>query len=146
MLALLGPLASLMGLELDATLGRAKHQALLWGLIAAFGLIAIGFVLVAINAALALSFGPVVAPLIIAAAALVLALVVYLVFHLIAAREARREAERQKTTEMTALIATTAIAALPLLLPTLRKVALPAGGVAAATYALLRARPSKRDD
>lgn len=146
MLAILGPLASLMGLELDATLGRARRQALLWGLLAALGIVAIGFVLVAINAALTLSYGPVVAPLLVAAAALLLALAVYLVFHVIAAREARREAERQKSTEMTALIATTAIAALPLLLPTLRKVALPAGGVAAATYALLRARAARHDD
>jgi Ca2+/Na+ antiporter len=146
MLAILGPLASLMGLELDTTLARARRQALLWGLLAALGIVAIGFVLVAINAALTLSYGPVVAPLLVAAAALVLALAVYLVFHVIAAREARREAERQKSTEMTALIATTAIAALPLLLPTLRKVALPAGGVAAATYALLRARAARHDD
>ena len=146
MLSILGPLAALMGLELDATMERLKRQALLWGLLAVLGVVATGFVLVAINAALTVPFGPVVAPLLIAAAALVIALLVYFVFHLLEARQARREAEKQRSTEMTALIATAAITALPLLLPTLRKVGLPAGGVAAAAYALLRQKPSRRDD
>jgi hypothetical protein len=146
MLAILAPLASLLGIETEALLERFRRQALLWSTVGI--LLAIGFVflLIAANAALALSFGPVVAPLILAGSALLLALVIYLIALIVASMAKRREAERQRSAETTALVTTAAVAALPMLMksPLFRKLAIPAGGVLAAAYLLTR--PSHHDD
>ena len=144
MLAILAPLASLLGLELAGLQARLKRQAVLWGILAVLGLIASAFVLVAINAALTYSFGPVVAPLIVAGAAVFIALVVFLVFHLRETIEAKREAERKHGAEVTALITTAAITAIPLLLPTLKKVGVPAGGALAAALSLFNSKSGRR--
>ncbi len=145
MLALLGPLAALLGLEMTSLKDRLQRQAILWGTLGALGLIAISFILVSINSALTYAVGLVVAPLIIAAAALVIGIIVYLVYSFRESLERQKEAERQHSAEVTALITTAAITAIPLILPTLRKVGLPAGGAAAAIYSLLQARALKRD-
>jgi cytochrome bd-type quinol oxidase subunit 2 len=145
MLAILGPLAALAGLELDTLKDRFQRQAILWGLLGALGIVAISFVLVAINNALTYAVGPVIAPLIMAAAALIVAIAVYLVFSFRDSVEKQKEAERKHSAEMTALITTAAITALPLILPTLKKVGLPAGGAAAAVYSLLQAKALRRD-
>ena len=85
------------------------------------------------------------ARLIVAGAALLLGLIAYGVFALIARAEARRQAEKQRGTEMAALLATAAIAALPVVAPTLKKYGLPAGTAAIAIYSLLNARASRED-
>ncbi len=144
--AILGPLAALMGIEMDQLKARMMRQVLLWAAVGALGIVAASFVLVAINSALTLMVGPVVAPLIIAGSALFIALVVFLVVHFLDARQARRDAERQKSADMTALVTTVAITAIPLLLPTLKKVGLPAGAAAAAIFALLHSRQARHDD
>ena len=140
MLALLGPLGALVGIEAASIRDRLKRQAVLWGTLGGLGLIAVCFILVAIYNALALAFGPIVAPLAIAGAALLIGLVVYGVFHFRATIEARNDAEKARKAEITALVTTAAITALPLILPTLRRVGLPAGGAAAALYSLLHSR------
>ncbi|OJX51898.1 hypothetical protein [Devosia sp. 66-22] len=140
MLALLGPLGALLGLEAASLKERLKRQAALWGTLGVLGLIAISFILVAINNALTLALGPIVAPLVIAGAALLVGLVVYAVFHFRATVEAHNDAEKKHRAEMTALITTAAITAVPLILPMLKRVGVPAGGAAAAIYSLLQSK------
>src|SRR5215207_7670274 len=128
MLALLAPLGALLGIEAASLKDRFKRQAILWGTLGALGLVAIAFVLVAINNALTLAVGPIVAPLIIAGTALLTGIIVFLVFHFRETVEAHNDAEKLRRAEVTALITTAAITAIPLILPTLKKVGVPAGG------------------
>jgi hypothetical protein len=145
MLALLGPLGALLGLEAASIKDRLKRQAVLWGTLGALGIVAVAFILVAIDTALTFAVGPIVAPLIIAAAALLIGIVVFLIFHLREAMEARNDAEIKRRAEVTALITTAAITAIPLILPKLKRVGLPAGGAAVALYSLLQSRALRRD-
>jgi putative Ca2+/H+ antiporter (TMEM165/GDT1 family) len=145
MLALLGPLGALLGLEAASFKDRFKRQAILWGTLGALGLVAIAFALVAINNALAFAVGPIVAPLIIAGAALLIGVVVFLVFHFRETVEAHNDAEKKRRAEVTALITTAAITAIPLIFPTLKKIGVPAGGAAAAVYSLLQSKAFRRD-
>jgi predicted tellurium resistance membrane protein TerC len=145
MLAILGPLAALVGLEVDTLKDRFQRQAMLWGILGALGIVSVSFILVAINSALTYAVGPVIAPLIIAGAALIIAITVYLIFSFRDSIEKQKEAEKKHNAEMTALITTAAITAIPLILPTLKKVGLPAGGAAAAVYSLLQAKALRRD-
>jgi putative Ca2+/H+ antiporter (TMEM165/GDT1 family) len=146
MLALLGPLGALLGLEAASIKDRFKRQAVLWGTLGALGLIAVVFVLVAINTALTYAVGPIVAPLIIAGAALLIGVLVFLIFHLRETVEAHNDAEKKRRAEVTALITTAAITAIPLILPTLKKVGVPAGGMAAAAYSLLQSKAFRHHD
>jgi len=135
MLAVLTPLLSLLGLEAAEITGTLKRRAVTWGAIGALGVIAIGFVLVAINAALSSALGPVVAPLIIAIVALVAAIAVFLVMHVIELNEAKRAAEKKRSAEVTTLITTAVITAIPLLLrsPLIRDIGIPAGAALASS-------------
>lgn len=148
MLSLLGPLASLLGIEVGTLIERYRRDAFVWVAIASF--IGIGglFLLIAANSALTLSFGPVVAPLMMAGGALVIALLVYLAARIHAAYGARAEAERRHSAETTALVTTAAMTAVPLLAKSglLRKVGLPLGGALAAAYFLSRSSSANRDD
>jgi putative Ca2+/H+ antiporter (TMEM165/GDT1 family) len=146
MLALLGPLGALLGLEAASIKDRFKRQAVLWGTLGALGLIAVVFVLVAINTALTYAVGPIVAPLIIAGAALLIGVLVFLIFHFRETVEAHNDAEKKRRAEVTALITTAAITAIPLILPTLKKVGVPAGGMAAAAYSLLQSKAFRHHD
>jgi uncharacterized membrane protein YciS (DUF1049 family) len=146
MFALLGPLGALLGIEAASVTNKLKRQAVLWGTLGGLGLIAIGFVLVAVNNALTIAFGPIVAPLLIAGAALLIGLVVYGVFHFRAQIEAHNDAEKARRAEVTALITTAAITAIPLILPTLRRVGLPAGGAAAAIFSLMQSKAFRDRD
>jgi putative Ca2+/H+ antiporter (TMEM165/GDT1 family) len=145
MLALLGPLSALLGIEAASFKDRLKRQAVLWGTLGALGMVAIAFILVAINNALTFAVGPIVAPLIIAGAALLIGVVVFLVFHFRETVEAHNDAEKKRRAEVTALITTAAITAIPLILPTLKRVGLPASGAAAAIYSLLQSKAFRRD-
>jgi predicted tellurium resistance membrane protein TerC len=146
MLALLGPLGALLGLEASSLKERLKRQAVLWGIVGALGLIAVTFILVAINTALTYAVGAVIAPLIISGAALLIGLAVYMVFHFRETMEAHKDAEKKRSAEVTALITTAAITAIPLILPTLKKVGVPTASAAAAVYSLLQAKALRRDD
>ena len=140
MLALIGPLASLLGFEAEALKERLQRQAIVWALVGVFAVIAASFLLVAINSALTLSFGPVVAPLLLAAGALFIALVIFLVAYLRDSAEVKRETEKKRSAETTALITTAALTALPFLLqsPLMKRIGIPAGGALAAAYFLSR--------
>jgi hypothetical protein len=145
MLALLGPLGALLGLEAASIKEKLKRQAVLWGILGMLGIVAVAFILVSINNALTFAVGPIVAPLIIAGAALLMGIVVFLVFHFRETVEAHNDAEKKRNAEVTALITTAAITAIPLILPTLKRVGLPAGGAAAAIYSLLQSKAFRRD-
>lgn len=148
MLAVLGPLLSLLGLEAASLTTSVKRQAIVWGLIGVFGVIFAAFVLVAANTALAYVFGPVVAPLLIALTAAVIAVVVFLVAHLQQAAEARRRAEKEKNAEVTALITTALITAVPLILRSslMKEIGIPAGAALASAMLLKRSGDKRRQD
>ena len=148
MFSLLAPLASLLGIELEALTERLQRHALVWAIVSAFAVVAAIFLLVAANSALTLAVGPVVAPLIMAGTALFIALVVYLAWHVIDSAEVRREVERKRSSETTALVTTAALAALPMLLKSslLKRVGIPAGGALAAAYLLSRRTRNHHDE
>ena len=133
MLAVLAPLLSLVGLEAHELSARFKREAIVWGLMAGFGIIGVAFICVAINSALSSVVGPVIAPLILAVAAVLLALATLLISQLIEHAEARRLAEKKRSSEITSLITTAAIAAVPLILrsPLVKEVGIPAGAALA---------------
>ncbi len=138
MLAILAPLLSLAGIEAASATANLKRQAVVWGLIAALGVVAIAFLLVAANTALGYLVGPVIAPLIIVVVAVLVALTVFLVAHLQDNIAARQAAEKQKKAEITALATTALITAIPLILrsPLFREIGLPAGAALASAFLL----------
>jgi cobalamin synthase len=142
MLALLAPLASLLGIEVDSLRENLTRRAIVWGIIGVFAVVFFAFLLVAVNSALSFTFGPVVAPLMIAGAALFIALVVFLIGHLRENAQARKQAEEKHKAEVTALITSVAITAAPLLLKSslIKEVGIPAGGALLAAYLLTRQR------
>ena len=143
MLAVLAPVLSLLGIELETVTESVKRHAVLWGMIGVFGLVCLVFVLVAINSALTYQFGPVVAPLIIAAVAAVGAIIVLFVAQMQDAQEARREAERKRLAESNALLTTTIVTLIPAILrsPLLRQIGLPAGAAIASALLLRKGGP-----
>ncbi|MBK8086079.1 MAG: hypothetical protein IPK28_20875 [Devosia sp.] len=62
MMQFLSPIASLLGIEVEELMERLKSGAVAYGAVAAFALIAVAFLLVALNAWLTLLWGPIVAP------------------------------------------------------------------------------------
>ena len=146
MLALLGPLGALLGIEAASLKDRLKRQIVLWGTVGALGLIAVAFILIAINNALTLAVGPILAPLIVAGTALLIAVIIFAIFHFRDTVEAKREAEKKRSAEVTALITTAAITAIPLILPTLKRIGVPAGGAAAALLSLLQSKALRDRD
>lgn len=147
MLEILAPLASLLGIETEVLLGRFRRQALLWAVVGTFLAIGFIFLLVAANAALALAFGPVIAPLVLAGVALLLALMIYLVTLVMGSIAKKREAERRRAAETTALVTSAALAAAPLLMksPMFKRLAIPGGAVLAAAYLLTRPGHESKD-
>ncbi|HEX4298888.1 MAG TPA: hypothetical protein VHZ56_12785 [Devosia sp.] len=148
MLGMLAPLLSLLGLETTELTDRLKRQAILWGAVAFLGIVGICFLLVAINAGLTYAVGPVIAPLIIAVAAVVIAVAIVLVTHILDGADARRALERKRSAERTAMMTTAAITALPLILksPLLRDIGIPAGAALASALMLRRSGGSTRTD
>jgi hypothetical protein len=148
MLAVLTPLLSLLGIEVAAITDEVKRKAIIWGIIGALGVIFAGFVLVAINNALSIQFGPIVAPLIVALAAGVLALAVFFVAQIQEGIAAKRAAERRKNAESTALVTTAILSALPALLrsPLMREVGIPAGAAIASALLLKRSMDGDPDE
>jgi hypothetical protein len=140
MLGLLAPLASLLGIEVEALKERLQRHALFYAAVGLFVAIGGAFLLVALDNALTLSLGPVIAPLMIAGGALLIALVIYVVSLAVNTIKRQREAERRRNTETTALVTSAAISALPILFRSglMKKVGIPVGGVLAALYLLTR--------
>lgn len=127
------PLAGLLGLEVDVLKERARQSALFFGLVGVLGTIALVFGLMALHAWLSSEVGPIYAPLIIAGSATLLALLTWAVMAMRHRSHTHRVREHRRATDSTALLTTTALTALPLLLrhSTARKIALPLGALAA---------------
>lgn len=127
------PLAGLLGLEVDGLKERVRQSALFFGLIGVFTTLALVFGLMALHAWLVGKVGPIYAPLIIAGAATLLALLTWAIMAMRSRSRARRAREHKRAADSTALLTTTALTALPLLLrnSTARKIALPLGALAA---------------
>jgi hypothetical protein len=136
MLAVMGPLLALLGVEAESITANVKRQAIVWGLIGGMGAVFVAFVLVAINAALSYAVGPVIAPLIIAVVAALIGVGVFLIAHIQDGIVAKREAEKKKSAEMTALITTAIVTAVPLILRS--NLAKSLGGAALASALMLR--------
>jgi hypothetical protein len=147
MLALLAPLASLLGIEVGALVERYRREALVWAIVGVFLAIGAIFLLVAANAALGFSFGPVVAPLMLAGSAMLIALAIYLAARIKSGADAHAEAERKRSADTTALVTSAAITAVPILVksPLFKKVGLPLGGALAAAYLLSKPSTSHKD-
>ncbi len=147
MLALLYPIASLLGIEAGEIVERVKQNGILWGAIALFGLIALVFALIAAHTALTFWVGPVYAPLIIAGAAALIALGTYVASRVMAEIAHRREVQRRRSAEASALVTTATIAAVPILMksPLMRQIGLPLGGALAALFLLSKAGRKSAD-
>ena len=132
--------ASVLGIEVDELLAHFKKNAMAWAAVALFALIGLIFFLVAINAWFTLLWGPIVAPLVIAAAGFVLAAIVWASMAFTESVARKRAAQRRNAAEKTALVTTAALSAVPLLLksPLLRKIGIPVGGALAAAYFLTK--------
>lgn len=143
-MAFLGPLAALLGIEVDALIERLKRNATTIAVVAFLALVGVVFLLVAANVALTEWVGPLFAPLILAGLALAVAAIVWFTADAGEKRRARVAADRRRSTDTTALITTAALTALPLALknPMLRLLALPASAILG--YMLLGRR--RRED
>lgn len=135
---LLLPLASILGIEVDALIGNFRKNAIAWGAIGLFALIGVAFLLVAAHLALSDWLGPIGAALSIAGASLLVAASIFVVIRIIDDVAKRRETQRRHSAETTALVTTAAITALPMVLksPLMRNIGLPLGGALAALYLL----------
>jgi len=135
---LLALAASVLGIEVDELLEHFKRNAMAWSAVALFALIALIFVLVALNAWFTLMWGPIIAPLVIAAGALVISLGIYAAIAIIDSIAKKRAAQRRNAAEKTALVTTAALTALPLVMRSdlMRKIGIPIGGALAAAYLL----------
>jgi fatty acid desaturase len=140
MLALLAPLATWLGIEVDELVARARRDAAILAGIALLLLVGAAFLLVAANAGLALVVGPIYAPLIIGGSFIIIAGITALALKLRHDHEARRRAERQREQDRTALVTTALLTSLPMLLKSglMKKLGLPVGGALAAAYLLTR--------
>ncbi|MDB5542071.1 MAG: hypothetical protein JWQ89_3798 [Devosia sp.] len=137
---LLALAASVLGIEVDELLDRFKKNAMAFAAVALFSLIGLSFLLVALNAWFTAMWGPIVAPLVIAAAAIVISLAIYAAIVATDSIARRRSAQRRNAAEKTALVTTAAMTALPLVMKSdlIRKVGIPVGGALAAAYFLYR--------
>lgn len=132
------PLASILGLEVDDLVGRLKKNAIGWLAVALFGVIGLAFALMAVGNAAILAWGPIVGPLVVALAAILVAVAIWATMAATQAVARRKAAERRHAQEKTALVTTAALTALPLVLqsPLMRKVGIPVGGALAAAFLL----------
>ena len=141
----LGPLASLLGLEVDHLTGRIKRAVIINAIIIVLGLLGAGFLVAAGYIALAQEVGPLYASLIFAGAFLLLALAVYAGARIGEGRRKRELVQKRRSSEAGAFMTTAAMAALPMLLrsPLLRTLGLPA---AIAAYLIVTNGGGSDDD
>lgn len=132
------PLASILGIEVEELVDRVKKNAIAWSAVAIFALIGLAFILIALNNAVTLAWGPIVGPLVIALAAILIALTIWGTIAIIEGMARRRALEKRHAQEKTALATTAALTALPLVLQSslMRKIGIPVGGALAAAFLL----------
>lgn len=140
-------LAALLGLEVNVLVERLRRDAALYAIVGTFGLLAVVFGLVALNAALTMLWGPIYAPLALGGFFAFIALVVWGSSTMSRRRRVFRERERKRSSETTAAVTTAAIAALPLLAssPLLRRWGLPVAGALGAAWFLMRGQGGDDD-
>ena len=136
---MLAPLAALVGFEAERVASRAKSTAVTYGLMAAFGLVGIGFLVGAGYIALAAATSPLVASLIMGGVFILLALAVYLGIQIGEDRRKREAVERKHSNDTSAFVTTAALTALPALAksPMMLRFGIPAAIVA---FLLMRDR------
>ncbi|MGV3490309.1 MAG: hypothetical protein ACO1OG_03220 [Devosia sp.] len=141
---LLALAASVLGVEVDELLEHLKKNAMAWSAVALFALIGVVFLLVALNAWFTALWGPIIAPLVIGAGALVVALAVWAAIAITDSIAKRRAAQRRNSAERTALVTTAALTAVPLLLKSdlMKKIGIPVGGALAAAFLLSKSGPA----
>lgn len=142
------PLASILGIEVEELVGRAKKNAIAWAAMALFALIGLAFILIALNNAATLAWGPIVGPLVIALVAVFIALAIWATVSIIEGMARRRALEKRHAQEKTALATTAALTALPLVLQSslMRKIGIPVGGALAAAFLLSKSGGHPADD
>jgi arginine exporter protein ArgO len=140
---LLVPLASLLGIEIEAMTEQIKRTIIVNAVMVMLLLVGLLFLSAAGFFALADRVGPVYAALSFAGVSLLLAFGLFVASRAIRLRRRRLVAERRRSTEAGALATTAAMTALPALVksPLLRTIALPA---AAAAVAFLATRQFRR--
>lgn len=141
---LLMPLASLLGIEVEGAIDRLRAMAILYGFIALFAALGLGFLIAAGYIAVAAHLGSLNTALLFGGTALALALVLLVGARIGEGRRRRRRKERQKASQTGALLTTAAATALPALLrsPLFVRLGIPAAAIAA--FALLH--DSGQDD
>ncbi len=143
---LLGPLAALLGIEIEAITDRVRTLMIVYAVIGALTVTGLIFLLVAAYLALAEVIGPIYAALVIGVAMLVIAGIVLLAIRMGEARRRRDIAQRRRSSEAGAFATTAALTALPAVVrsPSLRLLAIPA--VAAAAFVLVRNARKGKDE
>lgn len=143
---LLGPLAALLGIEIEAITDRVRTLMIVYAVIGTLTLTGLIFLLVAAYLALAGVIGPIYSALVIAVAMLVIAGIVLLAIRMGEARRRREIAQRRRSSEAGAFATTAALTALPAVVrsPSLRLLAIPA--VAAAAFVLVRNARKGKDE
>jgi len=143
---LLGPLASLLGIEIESITERVRNAIILNAAMIVFGLIGAIFLIVAGFLAIADQLGGIYAALIVGGGFVLLALAVYLGSVIGKGRTKRTLVEKRRSNETSAFVTTAAITALPVLLksPLVRKFGLPAAALAA--FLLVRGGSDNADD
>jgi hypothetical protein len=145
-MALLAPLAALLGIEVDSLIIKLKRSAITYGVLALLALTCLVFLLVAAHAALSYAIGPVWAALALAGTALAIGLIVWFAAQAAERARQRRIVEKRKSADTTALLTTAAITALPMLIrnPAMRLAAVPVGLLAG--YLFLNQRQQSNED
>ena len=143
---LLGPLAALLGIEIESITERVRNAIILNAAMIVFGLIGAIFLIVAGFLGIAEQLGGIYAALIVGGGFLALALAVYLGSLIGRGRTKRTIVEKRRSNETSAFVTTAAITALPVLLksPLVRRFGLPAAALAA--FLLVRGGSDKSDD
>jgi cobalamin synthase len=129
---LVGPLAALLGFEVEEITDRIKALAIANAVIGLFGLLTLIFLLVAGFLALSTMVGTIYAALIFAGVFFVITLGVFIGIQIAENGRKRRLAEKRRSSETSALVATAALTALPMLLksPLIRNVGIPLAAAA----------------
>lgn len=129
---LVGPLAALLGFEVEEITDRIKALAIANAVIGLFGLLTLLFLLVAGFLALSTMVGAIYAALIFAGVFFVITLGVFIGIQIAENGRKRRLAEKRRSSETSALVATAALTALPMLLksPLIRNVGIPLAAAA----------------
>ena len=143
---LLGPLAALLGIEIEAITDRVRTLMIVYAVIAVLALTGAAFLLIAAYLGLAQQIGAIYSALAIAAIMLLVAGAVLIGVRMSESRRRREIALRRRSSEAGAFATTAALTALPAVVssPSLRLLAIPA--VAVAAFLFVRSARKGDDD